>query len=147
MQIVSSTSFGCPRPGEPEQIHSKSCNVFTATNILFLDEDDSFTGGTANYWLAQDRRVGEDQGFIVNLGCSKTVSGVSLKNTHNALCVFGKRGPKMFNFELGFSSKNREILHKAVLTPQAYEGYFFGKKIKKKMGEKIKKPVGGFCAS
>ena len=36
----------------------------------------------------------------------------------NALCVFGKRGPKMFNFELlflhGFSSKNREILHKAV---------------------------------
>ena len=43
--------------------------------------------------------------------------------------VFGKRGPKMFNFELlflhGFSSKNREILHKAVLTPQEYEDYFF----------------------
>ena len=40
----------------------------------------------------------------------------------NALCVFEKRGPKMFNFELlflhRFSSKNREILHKAVLTPQ-----------------------------
>ena len=50
----------------------------------------------------------------------------------NALCVFGKRGPKMFNFELlflhGFSSKNREILHKAVLTPQEYEDYFFRKK-------------------
>ena len=49
-----------------------------------------------------------------------------------ALCVFGKRGPKMFNFELlflhGFSSKNREILHKAVLTPQEYEDYFFRKK-------------------
>ena len=57
----------------------------------------------------------------------------------------------MFNFELlflhGFSSKNREILHKAVLTPQEYEDYFFGQKIKKKMGEKIKKPVGGVCSS
>jgi len=54
----------------------------------------------------------------------------------------------MFNFELlflhGFSSKNREILHKAVLTPQEYEDYFFGKKIKKKMGEKIKKTCWGF---
>ena len=57
----------------------------------------------------------------------------------------------MFNFELlflhGFSSKNREILHKAVLTPQEYEDYFFGKKIKKKMGEKIQKPVGGVSSS
>ena len=57
----------------------------------------------------------------------------------------------MFNFELvflhGFSSKNREILHKAVLTPQEYEDYFFGRKIKKKNGEKIQKPVGGVSAS
>ena len=57
----------------------------------------------------------------------------------------------MFNFELlflhGFSSKNREILHKAVLTPQEYEDYFSWKKIRKKMGEKIKKPVGGVSAS
>ena len=49
----------------------------------------------------------------------------------------------MFNFELlflhGFSSKNREILHKAVLTPQEYEDYFFGQKIKKKMGSKSEK--------
>ena len=54
----------------------------------------------------------------------------------NALCVFEKRGPKMSNFELlflhGFSSKNREIFHKAVLTPQEYEDYFFGKKLRKK---------------
>ena len=57
----------------------------------------------------------------------------------------------MFNFELlflhGFSSKNREILHKAVLTPQEYEDYFFGKKLRKKWGKKIKKPVGGVSAS
>ena len=43
---------------------------------------------------------------------------------NTALCVFGKRGPKMFNFKLlflhGFSSKNCEIWHKAVLTSQEY---------------------------
>ena len=57
----------------------------------------------------------------------------------------------MFNFELlfrhGFSSKNPEILHKAVFTPQEYEDYFFGKKLRKKWGKKTKKPVGGVCAS
>ena len=54
----------------------------------------------------------------------------------------------MFNFELlflhGFSSKNCEILHKAVLTPQEYEGYFFWEKIKKKMGGKSKNLLGVF---
>ena len=57
----------------------------------------------------------------------------------------------MFNFELlflpGFSSKNLKILHKAVLTPQEYEDYFFGKKLRKKRGKNKKKPVGGVCAS
>jgi len=57
----------------------------------------------------------------------------------------------MFNFELlflhGFSSKNREILHKAVLTPQEYEDYFFLKKKQEKNVEKIKKLVGGVCSS
>ena len=60
----------------------------------------------------------------------------------SALCVFRKRGPKMLNFELlflqGFSSKNYEILHKNILTPQEYEFYFWGKKLRKN-GEKIKK--------
>ena len=54
----------------------------------------------------------------------------------------------MFNFKLlflrGFSSKNREILHKAALTPQEYEDYFFGQKIKKKMGKKSKSLFGVF---
>ena len=57
----------------------------------------------------------------------------------------------MFNFELmflhGFLSNNREILHKAVLTPQKYEDYFFGKKKFKKWGKKSKKPVGGVSSS
>ena len=68
-----------------------------------------------------------------------------------ALFVFEKRGPKMSNFELlflhGFSSKNREIFHKAVLTPQEYEDCFFGKIFFNKNGEKIKKPVGGVSSS
>ena len=54
----------------------------------------------------------------------------------------------MFNFELlflhGFSSKNSEILHKAVLTPQEFEDYFFGKKIDKKWGNKSKNLLGVF---
>ena len=41
----------------------------------------------------------------------------------------------MTNFELlflhGFSSKNREIMHKAARAPQKYEDYFFWEKIKK----------------
>ena len=57
----------------------------------------------------------------------------------------------MFNFELlflhGFSSKNCEILDKAVLTPQEYDDYFFEKKKQKKMPKKSKKPVGGVCSS
>ena len=59
-------------------------------------------------------------------------SGDSAEFADIALCVFEKRGPKMFNFELlflhGFSSKNCEILNKAVLTPQEYNDYFFWKK-------------------
>ena len=54
----------------------------------------------------------------------------------------------MFNFELlflhGFSSKNREILHKAVLTSQELEDYFFGKKLRKKLGKNQKNLLGVF---
>ena len=72
-------------------------------------------------------------------------------STIDALCIFEKKRAKNVQLSAivssGFSSKNREILHKAVLTPQEYEDYFSWKKIRKKMGEKIKKPVGGVCAS
>ena len=54
----------------------------------------------------------------------------------------------MFNFELlflhGFLSKSREILHKAVLTPQEYEEFFFEKKTKKKVWKKSKNLLGVF---
>ena len=49
----------------------------------------------------------------------------------------------MLNFELlflqGFSSKNYEILHKDVLTPQEYEYYYKLEKMRKNK----KKTVGG----
>ena len=54
----------------------------------------------------------------------------------------------MFNFELlflhGFSSKNREILHKAVLTPQEYEDYFLEKNEGKNRGKNPKNLLGVF---
>ena len=84
--MVSSTSYGCP--GGPEQSDSSLCSVFPASNILTLDDDDERDvnpwPGQSNYWLTEDGKVGEEQGFIMYLGCIKTVTGVSLKNTHNA---------------------------------------------------------------
>ena len=62
--------------------------MFPASNILTLDDDDERDvnpwPGQSNYWKAEDGKVGEEQGFIMYLGCIKTVTGVSLKNTHNA---------------------------------------------------------------
>ena len=72
-QIVSSTSFNCP--GGPEQPTAAGhCSLFNTSNILTLDD---------NYWVTEMGKTGEDQGFILYLGCSKTVRGVSLKNTPN----------------------------------------------------------------
>ena len=71
--------------------------MFPASNILTLDADDEWSGqqtDPANYWLAEDGKTGEEQGFIMYLGCSKTVRGVSLKNTHNA--GFRVRSTKKF---------------------------------------------------
>ena len=54
----------------------------------------------------------------------------------------------MSNFQLlflhGFSSKNCEILNKAVLTPQEYNDDFFWKKYQKKMPKKSKNLLGVF---
>ena len=74
-QIVSSTSYDCP--GGP------LCGVFTASNILSLGVD-QWQDNVANYWLAENGKTGEEQGFILYLGCRKTVTGVSLRNTQNA---------------------------------------------------------------
>ena len=58
--------------------------MFLASNILSLEVDRwSNIRYPANYWLAEDQETGEEQGFIMYLGCNKKVAGVSLRNTHN----------------------------------------------------------------
>ena len=108
-QIVSSTSFGCP--GGPEHSDSDWCDVFPASNILTLDDDDEWSSpevpieqrDPANYWLTEEGKTGEEQGFIMYLGCRKTVTGVSLRNTRNA--YLRSRSTKKFRI-LGSATNN-----------------------------------------
>ena len=86
-QIVSSTSYECP--GGPEKLLVLSgtwCGTFLATNLLSKEVDrwSGKSGEPANYWLTENGKTGREQGFIMYLGCSKTVRGVSIRNTHNA---------------------------------------------------------------
>ena len=91
LRVLSSTSWSCP--GGPETSSSSWCQIFLASNLLTLDTDHWSGGGyppsnpsgphDANYWLTEEEKKGEEQGFIMDLGCEKTVQGVSLRNTHN----------------------------------------------------------------
>ena len=62
------------------------CPIFLASNIFKLDIDrwSKNPSDPANYWLAENGKTGEDQGFILDLGCALPVWGVNLRNTHNA---------------------------------------------------------------
>merc|ERR1711971_781696 len=77
-QIVSSKSYECP---EGSSDSSGNCRYF-ATNILSLDVD-RHGNSQCNFWLAETESV-EDQGFVMSLGRSSIVWGVSLRNTHNS---------------------------------------------------------------
>ena len=82
-QIVSSTSYKCP--GGPEKSDKKDwCSTFAAKHLQSDEEEKRDGKKFANYWLSEDKKKGEGQGFVMNLGRSKTVRGVYLKNTHNA---------------------------------------------------------------
>ena len=81
-KVISSTSHGCP--GGLEASSAPVCQRFKAANIFTLETDFYNAGDDSNYWLAEEGKVGEDQGFVIDLGCTKMVSGVNLKNTHNA---------------------------------------------------------------
>ena len=88
--IVKSTSFSCPMGLEqnPGWASDKWCKTFPAKHILSLDidywnSDKKRHTVTSNYWLTDFRKAGKDQGFTMDLGCKKTVAGVSLRNTHN----------------------------------------------------------------
>ena len=67
---------------------------FLANNIFSL-EDDGVQDGSANFWLTEDKRAGPDQGFLLDLGCPKTIVGIRLKNTKNRE-QFRNRGTKRF---------------------------------------------------
>ena len=68
------------------------CRYFSARNIFSLGVDEM--ADTANYWLAEHREAGPDQGFTLYLGCKKTVVGALLRNTHDA--EYRDRGTKKF---------------------------------------------------
>ena len=82
--IVKSTSYNCPM-GLQQNPTSSWCRLHPAKHILSLDVDKRHGSNSkaSNYWLAETGKTGKEQGFTMNLGCSKTVSGVSLRNTHN----------------------------------------------------------------
>ena len=60
--------------------------MFAASNILYDANLENLNGGKkwANFWLAEHKKAGEEQGFIMSLGCNKRVRGVELRNTHAA---------------------------------------------------------------
>ena len=80
--MISSTSHRCP--GGPEASSDPVCQRFKAANIFTLETDVWNGASDSNYWLAETGKAGEDQGFVIDLGCTKMVSGVNLRNTHNA---------------------------------------------------------------
>ena len=47
-----------------------------------------------NFWLAPNKKAGPGQGFTLDLGCLKKVSGIQLKNTRNRM--YKNRGTKRF---------------------------------------------------
>ena len=84
VQIISSTSYRCP--GGPEKSSSSWCKMFAASNVLYDANLENKNGAKkwANFWLAEQKKAGEEQGFIMSLGCNKRVRGVELRNTHAA---------------------------------------------------------------
>ena len=81
----------CHNVGDPEVINGTSYDHrFPATNILSLEEEKK-----GNFWLAKHQSR-DGQGFTLDLKCSRKVSIVFLKNTHN----FKSRDRATKRFEL-----------------------------------------------
>ena len=83
---------------------------FSANNIFSL-EDDQLQDNLANYWLTEDNRAGPDQGFLMDLGCPKTIVGIRLKNTPN---LNRDRGTKRFRL-LGSANDSTDGLWEVIL--------------------------------
>ena len=95
--MILSTSYGCP--GGPENSDDTRCTLYPATNVLALEG----TGQRYDFWLSENFKKGTDQRFVVSLGCSKTVKGVTLRNTNNG--GVGDRSTKHFRI-LGSNNEN-----------------------------------------
>ena len=59
--------------------------------FLLTREDKDIYG--KNYWLGPEQRACN---FILNLGCSQTINGIQLVNTHND--VYKDRSTKQFRY-------------------------------------------------
>ena len=90
---MTSTSYDCPL--------GPHCGRFPASSIFSLEDDGPPGHSKLNFWLALNQRAGPEQGFTLDLGCSKKAVGVRLKNTHNRR--FRDRGTKRFKL-LGSNS-------------------------------------------
>ena len=109
-KILSWKSYLCPEGNG--QSSNKWCRVFWANNILTLDTDSwsNDFADSATFWLAEPKKAGKEQGFIMDLGCVTSVEGVSFRNTHNR--QFRDRSTRTFKL-LGSSEQNgpwRELL-------------------------------------
>ena len=110
IKILSWKSYHCPEGNG--QSSNKWCRVFWADNILTLDTDSwsNNFADSATFWLAEPKKAGKEQGFIMDLGCATTVEGVSFRNTHNRQSR--DRSTRKFKL-LGSSEQNgpwRELL-------------------------------------
>ena len=63
-----------------------------------------------NFWLAPNKKAGPRQGFTLDIGCLKKVSGIQLKNTRNRM--YKNRGTKRFRL---LASKSVSGPWKAIL--------------------------------
>ena len=73
--------------------------IFKVIKILHLVEEAASKGKsddpqTPNFWLSKDNKTGPGQGFTVDLGCKRRISGVILVNIHKDL--WQDRGTKNF---------------------------------------------------
>ena len=68
---------------------------FPADSMFSLADDGVVVPGKLSYWLGRNKKAGPEQGFTLDLGCTKKAIGVLLKNTHNR--YHRDRGTKKFS--------------------------------------------------
>ena len=100
--LLSQNFPGCPKTAEKILYESQYDHRFPAKNI-FLNEKDV---KGENYWLYPNLKKGPEAFFILDLGCTKLVSGFLIRNTHNA--YHHDRGTQLFNIFGGLGEGDME---------------------------------------